>query len=309
MASNGEIDQLIMLTDELTTIIPDDGKPHSLLEPPIPAYTDMTLRRAYIVWLHCGKINEFKQVCAYFHRLEAMEEELPMEERVKSRLLEYNLMASQPPTSMFLNSYFPNLYRQHKNNDVDPLEDSKFNGCVFNLEGYHKLHVDTGMTQTKILEASHTIRKYCREHSKSLRWLLMQFHDFTQKCDVKNSVNNIVMFIMKKLLKDEIRMNINIPKDFNFLDIVAVPTTSETEVDENPAIDAKKDSNVIESDNNTKKNEEKEEAEKESKVLPEVQTKKYNFKNIISWKIADDQKCNSKYESWMESFIIYNYLR
>lgn len=166
---------------------------------------------------------------------------MPMEERVRSRLLEYNLTTSEAPTSVFLNTYFPNLYQQPKTNKVKLLSSSKFSGCVFNVEGYHNLHVDKEITRTKILEASVAIRKYCQDHSKSLRWLLAEFLDFVKKCNVQESVNNMMMFIMKKLLKDEILMKINMANNFNFLDIFATPTPNS----ENSAVDPKQDQDGI----------------------------------------------------------------
>ncbi|KAI8422937.1 hypothetical protein MSG28_014040 [Choristoneura fumiferana] len=46
---------------------------NEVFEPPAPPYSNLTVRRAFIVWLHCGQTNKFKDVCNYYHVLEKME--------------------------------------------------------------------------------------------------------------------------------------------------------------------------------------------------------------------------------------------
>uniref|UniRef100_A0A2A4K1S9 Uncharacterized protein n=1 Tax=Heliothis virescens TaxID=7102 RepID=A0A2A4K1S9_HELVI len=237
---------------------------HSLLEPPSPAYSSVTVRRALIVWLHCGQRNQFRHVCDYFHRLEALESKLTPEDRATSRLHEFKLLSDYPPSSNYLIDHFPKLYRHNKNNklNVKKFEEIKFEemrleDCVFNLEGFHDMKIQKGATSKDIIKASQLIRKFCKSHAKSLKESLAEFQDFAKKTNSTNSVNNITMYIKKKYVKDELITWMSMPRTFSFLneieETVVVNISNKTELDNNKsptfavdhAMNANKNANKI----------------------------------------------------------------
>ncbi|XP_047036170.1 uncharacterized protein LOC124641947 [Helicoverpa zea] len=203
--------------------------PHSLLEPPSPAYSSVTVRRALVVWLHCGQRNQFRQVCDYYHRLEAMESTLSPEDRATSRLHEFNLLSGYPPTSKFLMELFPKLYCHSKKTSSAKIikeikvEEMKLENCVFNLEGFHDMKIQKGTTTKDIIKASQIIRNYCKAYSKSLKVLLTEFQNFAEKTKCTNSVDNITMYIKKKYLKDDLEIWQNMPRSFPFLNDIEEP--------------------------------------------------------------------------------------
>ncbi|KOB77281.1 Thiol:disulfide interchange protein DsbA [Operophtera brumata] len=74
--------------------------------------TNATVRRAFIVWMHCGQRNSFKDVCNYYHYLESLEDKLPADRRAASRHYEFNMFSNPPPISSYLDQVFPKLYTQ-----------------------------------------------------------------------------------------------------------------------------------------------------------------------------------------------------
>ncbi|XP_075986583.1 uncharacterized protein LOC142983541 [Anticarsia gemmatalis] len=192
---------------------------HELLERGTPAYTSVTVRRAFIVWLHCGQTNEFRHVCNYYHYLEAMENILSPESRATSRLHEFNLIACQPPGSEFLTTHFPKLYRQNKQSKLHKqLDEARLEETVFNTEGFHDIKIQKGINTKDIIKTSQLIRKYCKIHKKSLKNFLLEFHDFAKKSESNNSVNNISVYIKKKFLEDDLVTFNSMPRHFSFLD-------------------------------------------------------------------------------------------
>ncbi|XP_026316635.1 uncharacterized protein LOC113227819 isoform X2 [Hyposmocoma kahamanoa] len=91
----------------------EESAPHSLLDPTPCTYSSSTIRRAFIVWLHCGQSNEFRDVCKYYHYLEAMENQLASDVCSSSRSHEEELFRHTPPTSQYLKENFPRLYSQN----------------------------------------------------------------------------------------------------------------------------------------------------------------------------------------------------
>lgn len=83
-----------------------------------------------------------------------------------------------------------------------------------------------GVSTNDIIKASQMIKKYCKAHSKTIKKFLVEFLDFAKKTEVTNSVNNILMFIKKKYLKDEIETWKNMPTHFSFLDQESFDDTS-----------------------------------------------------------------------------------
>lgn len=144
-----------------------------------------------------------------------------MAQRATSRMHEFKLHSSYPPTSDFLIDYFPKLYEHNKYNTVDmkQVHEVTIEENVFKLEGYHNLKIRKGTTTKDIIRASQMIRSYCETHSKSLRVLLAEFQDCARKIKAVNNVDNIIMYIRKKLLKDELVTWINMPKSFSFLEL------------------------------------------------------------------------------------------
>ncbi|CAD0205371.1 unnamed protein product [Chrysodeixis includens] len=198
-------------------------KGHALLEPPTPAYTATTVRRAFLVWLHLGQQPDFKHVCNYYHYLENLEDQLSVEQRAASRRLELSLLSDYPPITFYTLQQFPKLYRQNKitKTNVKEIEQATLENCVFNLEGYYDMKIQKGVTTKDIIKTSQLIRKYCKTHAKSLKHFLREFLDFAKKTGSTNSVHNISMYIRKKNVKDEIDTWKNMPIHFSFLDIEA----------------------------------------------------------------------------------------
>ncbi|KAJ2941644.1 hypothetical protein O0L34_g14701 [Tuta absoluta] len=91
-------------------LTPLESESHPLLEPQTLSYSHATVRRAFIVWLRCGQKNDFKDVCKYYHYLEAMEDQLPADARATSRNHEFSLFLNPPPISTYQQEMFPNLY-------------------------------------------------------------------------------------------------------------------------------------------------------------------------------------------------------
>ncbi|KAJ8709903.1 hypothetical protein PYW08_009907 [Mythimna loreyi] len=209
------------------SLLPNDSNVHPLLEPPVPPYTTATLRRAGIVWLHCGKQNKFEQVCNYFHHLESMEEKLPVDARVKSRIHEFNLMTSYPPTSHFLSQHFPKLYRQTKVS-IRELRQLSLEDCVFNIQGFHNMKIHKGTTTKYILETSQMIKLYCRAHNKTLKTLLNEFQVFAKKTEAKYTIDHIAMYIKQQFLKDELVTYSDMPRTFSFLELGDTDTLTDS---------------------------------------------------------------------------------
>lgn len=193
---------------------------HALLEPPSPAYTNVTVRRAFIVWLHCGQTNKFKDVCNYFHFLESLEDHLTVENRATSRHYEFDLFSNPPPSSTYLTSHYPQLYTgtELENYYVTKLESIRNEKCVFKLEGFEEIGPKNGVTKQEIVETSQLIRNYCLSHSISLKKFLIEFKGYTAKCELKNSVHNVAVYIKRKMVKEEITLIENYPRTFSFLD-------------------------------------------------------------------------------------------
>ncbi|XP_063629563.1 uncharacterized protein LOC134800996 [Cydia splendana] len=201
---------------------------HTLLEPPSPAYTNVTVRRAFIVWLHCGQTNKFKDVCNYFHFLEGLEDKLPVDSRAVSRHHEFDLFTNLPPSSTYLNSHHPKLYTntQLENYYVTKLEAIRNEKCVFKLEGFEEIGPKNGVTKHQIVESSQLIRRHCLSHSITLKKFLIEFKEYASKCQLKNNVQNVAFYIKRKMIKEEITMIANCPRTFSFLEEEFVEDTS-----------------------------------------------------------------------------------
>ncbi|KAJ8715825.1 hypothetical protein PYW07_010307 [Mythimna separata] len=208
------------------SLLPNDSNFHPLLEPPLPPYTSATLRRAGIVWLHCGKQNDFQQVCNYFHYLESMEEKLSVDARVKSRIHEFNLMSGYPPTSHFLCQHFPKLYRQNKVS-IRELRQLSLEDCVFNVQGFHDMKIHKGTTTKFLVETSQMIKLYSKTHGKPLKTLLNEFQDFAKKTEAKHTVDHMAMYIKQQFLKDELVTWSDMPRTFSFLDLGEADTLND----------------------------------------------------------------------------------
>ncbi|XP_022827533.1 uncharacterized protein LOC111357176 [Spodoptera litura] len=200
------------------------GSGHALLEPVCPGYSTRTMRRAFIVWLHTGQQNDFQQVCNYYHRLELLESKMPEEQRSISRLHEYTLVVDTPPSTMFVNKNFPQLYAP--GNDAEPdnlkrLLQMRADDCVFNYDGFNAMRIEGNTTGYDIFKASSLVRKYCKDYSKHLTAVYPEFQDFVRKTGMINSVCNLVMYIRNKYLKDEMVLARAMPKDYSYLNIKA----------------------------------------------------------------------------------------
>ncbi|XP_063541895.1 uncharacterized protein LOC134750618 [Cydia strobilella] len=193
---------------------------HTLLEPLSPAYTNVTVRRAFIVWLHCGQTNKFKDVCNYFHFLERLEDKLSVDNRAISRHHEFDLFTNPPPSSTYLNSHHPNLYpnTQLENCYVNKLEAIRNEKCVFKLEGFEDIGAKNGATKQQIVETSQLIRKYCFSHSITLKKFLIEFKEYAAKCQLKNNVQTVAFYIKRQMVKEEITMIVNCPRTFSYLE-------------------------------------------------------------------------------------------
>ncbi|XP_048001497.1 uncharacterized protein LOC125238263 [Leguminivora glycinivorella] len=193
---------------------------HTLLEPPSPAYTNVTVRRAFIVWLHCGQANKFKDVCNYFHFLEGLEDQLSVDNRAVSRHHEFDLFTNPPPSSTYLQSHHPQLYTntQLENYYVSKLEAIRNEKCVFKLEGFEEIGPKNGATKQQIVETSQLIRKYCLSHSITLKKFLVEFKEYVAKCQLTNNVQNVAFYIKRQMVKEEMTMIANCPKTFSFLE-------------------------------------------------------------------------------------------
>ncbi|XP_072932585.1 uncharacterized protein [Epargyreus clarus] len=192
---------------------------HSLLEPPSPAYTNVTVRRAFIVWMYCGQRNKFKDVCNYFHFLEALEDQLPPEGRALSRHHEFNLFSNSPPTSTYMIDHFPQLYKESciERQYISKVEEIRNEKCVFKLEGFNEIAPKKGTSTQEIVEASRMIRKFCRIQMISLKKFLEEFKTHARKCDLKYTVNNVAFYIKRKMVQAEIELEANYPKTLGFL--------------------------------------------------------------------------------------------
>lgn len=218
-----------MSTSRCKVELLDDNLPHSLLEPPSPAYTNVTVRRAFIVWLHCGQRNKFKDVCNYFHHLESLEEKLPPNKRATSRHHEFVMFTNQPPKSNYLLQYFPTLYPQDVREPIPNTIESTPEKCDLKLEEYEEIRKREGATKKEIIQASCMIRNYCKSHMKSLKNFLTEFKDYSTKCELSNSVNNLVHYIKRKLIEEEICMLNNCTKNFKYFDFGDVKFHSKDE--------------------------------------------------------------------------------
>ncbi|XP_028157625.1 uncharacterized protein LOC114350872 isoform X2 [Ostrinia furnacalis] len=206
---------MAMLDSSLTVI--NDGA-HSLLEPPSPAYSNTTVRRAFIVWMYCGQANKFKDVCNYYHYLEAMEDKLPSSQRAISRHHEFNMFLTPPPTSPFLETHFPKLYSKEP---IDPyyikkLESIKNEKCIFKLEGFNDIK-QTGVTTAEILHTSQIIRRHCKTNRCTLRQFLERFKEYVQRCQLKESIHTISTYIKRLEIAAELKYHGQRPH-FSFLD-------------------------------------------------------------------------------------------
>ncbi|XP_053619797.1 uncharacterized protein LOC128680582 isoform X2 [Plodia interpunctella] len=192
---------------------------HSLLEPPSPAYTNVTVRRAFIVWMYCGQKNNFQRVCDYYHYLEAMEDTLSPEERALSRHHEFNMFSNHPPTSRFLNDYFPKLYSHRvEPSHIEKLEAIKNEQCVFKLEGFSEIPQQKVATQEEILQTSKIVRRYCKTKMIPLKKFFDEFKQFATRCELSHTVNNVAYYIQRKGIRAELYIVNNMPKTFSFLD-------------------------------------------------------------------------------------------
>ncbi|CAG5020827.1 unnamed protein product [Parnassius apollo] len=187
-----------------------DDKTHGLLEPPSVAYSNVTVRRAFIVWMYCGQKNKFQDVCNYFHYLEALEEKLSAEGRASSRHHEFDLFTNQPPTSTFLALNFPKLYtesllQQH----IAKVESCKHDASVIKMQEFDKIVQKSGTSGNEIVEASKMIRNYCKMHMKTLERFLKEFKEHTEKCGLSNTVGNVAFYIKRKTIQAEIELEAN----------------------------------------------------------------------------------------------------
>lgn len=200
-------------------LLPNDDDIHHLLDRPQLAYTSRTVHRAFIVWLHCGQQNNFKQVCNYFHYLEDLENKMSLEKRISSRMQEFNLLYKQPPISEFLDMYFPNLYskKNHHLDNMKQMNEIKLEDCVFNLAGFCRLKFDKAVTTKDKNKTSKLIRIYCKAHCKPLGKLLKEFECFTKKADCERTFDSLTGFIKNKFTEDDLQLYNNISKDFDFL--------------------------------------------------------------------------------------------
>ncbi|CAG9794634.1 unnamed protein product [Diatraea saccharalis] len=211
----------------------EDGT-HSLLEKPAPAYSNATVRRAFIVWLYCGQKNKFRDVCNYYHRLEALEATLPPEQRFASRSRELEMFINRPRTTSCLRKYFPELYTEHP---PDPYYISKVESitnerCVFKLEGFHD-YKQTGGSRREIFEVSKMVRQYCRSKSITLRKFLEEYRQHEKRCNIKGTMCSMASYIKKKQVEAELELVENIPTSFSFLDCSS-DSGIETMSDEKP---------------------------------------------------------------------------
>ncbi|XP_049880726.1 uncharacterized protein LOC126377108 [Pectinophora gossypiella] len=239
---------------------------HPLLECRSTSYTLATVRRAFIVWLRCGRRNNFQDVCEYYHRLEAMEEKLPANSRSSSRNHEFSLFANQPPTSRYQQSLFPSLYAPSESdttpyeqiyaqghfqrnidhaNNIIRVEDMQvpggysafshqdifntsqifkhpppyyekteetvkkpadtFTNLCNNIEGLEKLNLNGTSTQD-IVDTSEMINNYCTEKQVPLKSFLENFKEYSARCELQNTVNNVVFYLKRKTIHEELKL-------------------------------------------------------------------------------------------------------
>ncbi|XP_031764134.2 uncharacterized protein LOC116412823 [Galleria mellonella] len=216
--------KLLMGTiDSSLDVIQDDV--HQLLERPVPAYSNVTVRRAFIAWFYCGQKNKFNEVCNYYHSLEAMEDTLSPEAKAQSRRHEFNMFSNPPPTSQYQEELFPNLYSI---SDVKPsyirkLEMIKNEKIVFKLEGYNELLGQDDIKPDEKTEASKIIRKYCQSKLISIRKFLDDFKVYASRCQLEITVANIENYIKRKMLEGELHIVHNCPKNYDFLELAPEP--------------------------------------------------------------------------------------
>ncbi|XP_004933005.1 uncharacterized protein LOC101744818 [Bombyx mori] len=196
----------------------EDGSPHSLLEPPSPDYTNVTIRRAFIVWMLCGQKNKFRDVCNYYHRLELLEEQLPPNKRATSRHYEFNMINNPPPKSSYLKAYFPTLYPggfAHAHDQTDTHTNER---CEFNIGDLDEIKKREGITTEDVVQASVMIRNYCKSHAISLDKFLVEFKDIARKTNLKINVNNVVFYIRRRLVAEELKLALLCPRTMHMLD-------------------------------------------------------------------------------------------
>ncbi|RVE46004.1 hypothetical protein evm_009346 [Chilo suppressalis] len=212
-----------------------EGGSHDLLDPPAPAYSNLTVRRAFIVWLYCGQLNKFRDVLNYYHRLECLEETMSRENRVASLHHELELFVNGPPTSRYLRRNYPELYnnRPVEPQYVDKIESIKNEKCIFKLEGFHTYKL-TGVSSNEIIEASRIIRHYCQTHFLTLKNFREEFHQYATKCNIKESVSNITAYIKRKHVEAELVTIEKIPKDLKVFNISFDSVESDVLADERP---------------------------------------------------------------------------
>ncbi|CAK1594778.1 unnamed protein product [Parnassius mnemosyne] len=190
--------------------VTDDDNTHGLLEPPSVAYSNVTVRRAFIVWMYCGQKNRFKDVCNYFHYLEALEEKLSAEVRASSRHHEFDLFTNQPPTSIFLAHYFPKLYTESQlQQHIAKVESCRHDTSVIKMQELDKIVPKSGTSRNEIVEASKMIRNYCKMHMKTLERFLKEFKEHTERCGLSNTVGNVAFYIKRKTIQAEIELEAN----------------------------------------------------------------------------------------------------
>ncbi|KAL4703368.1 hypothetical protein ACJJTC_015446 [Scirpophaga incertulas] len=195
------------------------GDTHELLEPPAPAYSDLTVRRAFIVWMHLGQTNKFRDVCNYYHRLEALEETLTEEQRAASRHSDMELFVNQPRLSLFGISLFPDLYprRSVEPQFIEKVEGIRNDRCVFKLEGFNK-YQRTGSSRD-LHEVSKLIRQHCLAHNITLRRFGNEFKNYTSKCRIQESVANVADYVKRKSVGAELITVQDYTNNYNFLDL------------------------------------------------------------------------------------------
>ncbi|CAH2058954.1 unnamed protein product, partial [Iphiclides podalirius] len=183
-----------------------EDKTHGLLEQPSVAYSNVTVRRAFVVWMYCGQKNRFKDVCNYFHHLEALEEKLSSEYRASSRHHEFHLFSNPPPKSSYLMRNFPNLY---SDTQIPKNENHSHDAKILRLGEFDRIAQRSGTSRSEIVEASKMIRSYCKTHMKTLERFLKEFREHTERCGLANTVGNVGSYIKRKIIQADIELEAN----------------------------------------------------------------------------------------------------
>ncbi|XP_068625678.1 uncharacterized protein [Battus philenor] len=196
------------MNEESSVLDVIEDKYHGLLEPVTISYSNVTVRRAFIVWMYCGQTNKFQEVCNYYHHLEALEEQMSEENRASSRLMEYELFANQPPTSAYLIRHFPKLYSESQlfQQNVGKIIPKPDDTSVMKLQELTTFDHANGASKTEILEASLMIRDYCKRTGKTLDGFLREFKEHTEICGLPNTVGNVSLYIKRKMVQTEIQL-------------------------------------------------------------------------------------------------------